>query len=91
MIYRWDIWLGKLPGRWRDRVINVSKPGIGSVLGHPPTDPLKWQYIKIVYVFTQHELYIHLPKEIQGYFPIVWWHIKNRIPFVHPVIICLTM
>ena len=36
MMYRWDIWPRKLPVRCRDRAINVSKPGIGSVLGHPP-------------------------------------------------------
>ena len=55
-MYRWDIWPRQLSARCRDRAINVSKPGIRSVLGHPPTDPLKLQYIKIVYVFSQHEL-----------------------------------
>ena len=64
-MYMWDIWPKKLPVRCRDRAINISKPGIGLVWGNPPTDPLKLQYIKIVYVFTQHELYIQILKEIQ--------------------------
>ena len=86
-MYRWDIWTRKLLARCRDREIKVLKPGIGSVLENPPTDPLKLQDIKIVYMFTQHELCIHLSKEIQGYFLVVmWWHIKNHIPYVHLVI-----
>ena len=86
-MYRWNICPRQLPAMCRDRAINVSKPDIGSVWGHPPIDPLKLQYIKILYVFTQHELCIHLSKEIHGNFPVVvWWHIKNHIPSIHPVI-----
>ena len=87
MMYRWDIWPRQLPARCRDRAISISKPGIGSVLGHPPTDPLKLQHIKIVYVFSQHELCIHFPKEVHRDFPVVVrWPIKNHIPSVHPII-----
>ena len=64
--YRWDIWPMQWRARCRDRAVRVLHPRIGSVLGHPPTDPLKFQVRKIVHVFMQHELCIQLSKEIQG-------------------------
>jgi hypothetical protein len=48
---RWDIWPTQRRTRCRDRAIRVLNPRIGSVLGHPPTDPLELQVREIVHVF----------------------------------------
>ena len=84
---RSDIWPMQWRTRCKDKAIRVLDPCIGSVLGHPPTDPLKLQVRKIVHVFMQDELRIQLSKEIQGHFPVVmrWW-IKDHIPSIHLVI-----
>ena len=60
---------------------------IGSVLGHPPTNSLEAQHVKIVYMFPHHKLCIQLLEELQQYFPIVvWGNVKYHVPPIHPMV-----
>ena len=62
-------------------------PKIGSVLGHPPTNTLESQHVKIVDMFPHHKLCIQLSEEVQRYFPIVvWGNVKNHVPSIHPMV-----
>ena len=46
-------------------------PSIGSVFGHPPTNSLEAQHVKIVNMFPHHKLCIQFLEEVHRYFPIV--------------------
>ena len=58
----------------------LSMPRIGLVLGHPPTNSLEAQHVKIVDIFPHHKLCIQLSEEVQQYFPIVvWGNVENHV------------
>ena len=62
-------------------------PNIGSVLGHPPTNALEPQHVKIVDMFSHHKLCIKFSEEVQWYFLVfVRGNIKNHVPSVHPMV-----
>ena len=62
-------------------------PSIGSVLGHPRTNALEPQHVKIVDMFLHRKLYIKLLEEVQWYFPIVvWGNVEKHVPYVHPMV-----
>ena len=53
-------------------------PSIESILGHPLTNALESQHVKIVDMFPHHKLCTQLSEEVQWYFPIVvWGNVKN--------------
>ena len=62
-------------------------PSIGLVLGHPPTNSLESQHVKIVDMYPHHNICIQISEEVQWYFPIVVWvNVKNRVPSIHPMV-----
>ena len=62
-------------------------PSMGSVLGHPPTNSLEAQHVKIVDMFPHHKLCIQFSEEVQWYFPIVMrGNVKNHVPPIHPIV-----
>ena len=67
--------------------IGIYIPRIGSVLGHPTTNALEPQHVKIVDMFSHHNICIKFPEEVQQYFHVVvWGNIKNHVPSVHPMV-----
>ena len=57
------------------------------MLGHPPTNSLEAQHVKIVDMFPHHKLYIQLSEEVQWYFTIVVrGNVKNHVPPIHPIV-----
>ena len=60
---------------------------IGPALGHPPTNSLEAQHVKIVDMFLHHKLYIQFLEEVHWYFPIVMrGNVKNHVPPIHPIV-----
>ena len=62
-------------------------PSMGSVLGHPPTNSLEAQNVKIVDMFPHHKICIQFSDEVHRYFPIVVrGNVKNNVPPIHPIV-----
>ena len=50
--------------RWKYWEVGISMPRIGMVLRNSMTNSMEIQDIKIAYVFSQHDLNIHISNEI---------------------------
>ena len=62
-------------------------PRIGSVLGHPPTNSMKTQHVKIFDMFPHHKLCIQISEEVQQYFPVVvQGNVQNHVPCIHQMV-----